>query len=255
MGKTLEAMLRLQKIEHQLIEIRRQMQSKSTAVDIQRKRLEQLRQKHKSLKEEVFEHQRKAGAIELELKQKEVEVNKLRQALNTSKTNKEYAATLTQLNSLKADNSKLEDKALELMQLADQVAAQAEKVAEEIKQEEEHLAQIEQSAAEETNRLKQMLADLQQKRDVAAREVPSDALAIFERIAAVKNGDAMARIEVIGNKPPYKYVCGGCNMSLAPEHANALRARDEIRFCDSCGRILYLQEEQKSEEKPTPTQT
>ncbi len=255
MGKTLEAMLRLQKIEHQLVEVRRQINNKSAAVEIQRKRMEQLRERHKSLCEEVREHQRQAGAIELELKQKEVEVNKLRQALNTTKTNKEYAATLTQLNSLKADNSKLEDKALELMQLADQVAAQAEELAGEIKRQEEYLEQIKHTTAEETERLEKMLADLQQKRTVAAKEVPSDSLAIFERIASVKNGDAMAKIEIIGDKPPFKYVCSGCNMSLAPEHANALRARDELRFCDSCGRILYLQEEQKDEEKSAATKT
>jgi predicted nucleic acid-binding Zn-ribbon protein len=30
-------------------------------------------------------------------------------------------------------------------------------------------------------------------------------------------------------------------MSLNAEHANALATRDEIRTCDNCGRILYLE--------------
>jgi predicted nucleic acid-binding Zn-ribbon protein len=30
-------------------------------------------------------------------------------------------------------------------------------------------------------------------------------------------------------------------MTLNAEHANALRVRDEIRKCDNCGRILYLE--------------
>ena len=32
-------------------------------------------------------------------------------------------------------------------------------------------------------------------------------------------------------------------MSLNAEHANALRVRDEIRTCDNCKRILYLEPE------------
>jgi predicted nucleic acid-binding Zn-ribbon protein len=55
----------------------------------------------------------------------------------------------------------------------------------------------------------------------------------------------MAKIEFHGKKPPYEYVCGGCYMSLTAEHANALRTRDELRFCDNCGRILYLEEEKQ----------
>jgi predicted nucleic acid-binding Zn-ribbon protein len=31
-------------------------------------------------------------------------------------------------------------------------------------------------------------------------------------------------------------------MNLNAEHANALRVHDELRTCDSCGRILYIDE-------------
>jgi predicted nucleic acid-binding Zn-ribbon protein len=53
----------------------------------------------------------------------------------------------------------------------------------------------------------------------------------------------MAAIEIHGKRPPHDYVCGGCYMSLNAEHVNALRTRDEIRTCDNCGRILYLEAE------------
>ena len=72
--------------------------------------------------------------------------------------------------------------------------------------------------------------------------MPSQALAVFERIAATRNGEAMAHIEIHGKKPPHEYTCGGCFMSIAAENANALRTRDELRLCDHCGRILYLEE-------------
>ena len=56
-----------------------------------------------------------ADRLELELKSNEETISKLRAALNSARTNKEYAAVLTQLNTNKADNSKIETQALELM--------------------------------------------------------------------------------------------------------------------------------------------
>ena len=243
MGKTLEAMLALQVIERQLADVRRQFSSSSAAVAVQQRQVDELRQRFGSLHDEVLAHQKEAGAVELELKSREEEVNKLRQTLNSTKTNKEYAAVLTQLNTLKADNSKLEDKALKLMQDVDQVRVQAEEVEGQIAQAEKRLEQIRQTSTEETARLQAMLDDLQTGRKSAAEAVPARPLGIFDRIATIRDGDVMAKIEAIGRKPPYQYICGGCNMSITAEHANALRTKDEIRFCDCCGRILYLKEE------------
>ena len=60
-------------------------------------------------------------------------------SLNTAKTNKEYAAILTQINTLKADNAKLEEEALRIMQDADAIKAQADKVAKQIEAEKARL--------------------------------------------------------------------------------------------------------------------
>ena len=243
MGKTLEAMLALQVIERQLADVRRLFSSSSAAVAVQQRQVDELRQRLEALHDEVLAHQKEAGAVELELKSREEEVNKLRQTLNSTKTNKEYAAVLTQLNTLKADNSKLEDKALKLMQEVDQVRVQAGEVEGEIVQAEKRLEQVRQTSTDETARLQAMIDDLQAKRESAADAVPGGPLSIFDRIATIRDGEVMAQIEIIGKKPPYQYICSGCNMSIAAEHANALQTKDEIRFCDCCGRILYLKEE------------
>jgi predicted nucleic acid-binding Zn-ribbon protein len=92
-----------------------------------------------------------------------------------------------------------------------------------------------------------MMEDLTGKRAEAAKGVSQEYLAAFDRIAGNYEGDAMAAIEIHGKRPPQEFVCGGCFMALNAEHVNALRTRDEIRTCDNCGRILYLEvEAQKS---------
>jgi predicted nucleic acid-binding Zn-ribbon protein len=238
----LEALLRLQSIEDKLVEVRRRLRRKSAAVESQQMRVDDLRGEYQALHDEHQESQKRIAGVELELNSREEQVNKLRLLLNTAKTNKEYATILTQLNTVKADNSKQEEQALRLMQTADEVQKRVEEVKGQIKEAEEYLDQIRRSSAEEVAGLEAMQQDLQAKREVAAADVLPQYLSVFDRIAATRDGEAMAKIEVLGDKPPHEYVCGGCNMAISAEHANALRTRDEIRFCDCCGRILYLQD-------------
>ena len=240
MGQMLEALRRLQTIEHEIAEVRRRLRSKGAAVAAQQARIDELKQQHRALHDQVLARQKQAGAVELELKAREAEVAKLRQGLNTARTNKEYSSILTQMNTIKADNSKLEDEALRIMQDVDRLKAEAEEVLKQVADAEGLLEQIKETSAGEIAALEGRLAELRAQRDEAARDVPSDALAVFNRIAETRDGDVMARIEVNGDKPPYEYICGGCFMSLTAEHVNALRTRDELRSCDCCGRILYI---------------
>jgi len=241
MGKMLDALLALQAVERQLTQVKRRMQTRKGAVAAQERKIDQLQNDYEALHQRSMAKRARSDELALELKQREEHVAKLRLDLNSAKTNKEYAAILTQINTFKADNSKFEEEALKVMQVADSIQADAEKVRQEIEAERQRLEEIRAKNEEELARLNSMLDELVKKRTEAAGAVPKDALAVFERIAHNYEGEAMAPIEVHGKKPPHTYVCGGCFMGLNAEHANALRVRDEIRTCDNCGRILYLE--------------
>jgi len=249
MGKVLSALLHLQTIERQLAEVRSRLRVRQNAVTGQEKRIEQFQADWDQLNNQRLERRKEADGIELDLREKEEKVTQLRSVLNAAKTNKEYAAVLTEINTIKADNSKLEDQALTIIAQVDELKGQADEIQAKIDQETDRLEEIKRSAADEVSRLNGMVEELSAKRSVAASEVPDEHLALFERIASNLGGDAMAPIEVEGSKPPHTYICGGCFMSLNAEHANALRTRDEVRTCDSCGRILYLEVKQEAQSK------
>jgi predicted nucleic acid-binding Zn-ribbon protein len=240
MGKVLDGLVKLQSVERQLADVRNRLRRQNAAVTVQQQKVDDLKTSLQQLSDHVLNKQKNAGGVELELKSREAEVAKLRTALNSAKTNKEYAAFLTQINTIKADNSKIEDQVLKAMQDVDQFKTQVEQVKSAISEGEKKLTEIKAGSSEEVKRLETILADLTARRKEAAKDVPADVLSIFDRMASAREGDAMAMVEVQGKKAPFEYVCGGCYMSLNAEHANALRTRDELRFCDCCGRILYL---------------
>jgi len=243
MGNRLEALLRLQAIERQLAEVRERLRIRKSGVVSQQRRLEQLQEEFEALHKKAMLRRKDGDMLDLGLKEKEEHVSKLRVTLNSTRTNKEYAAILTQINTLKADNAKVEEEALKVMQEADEITAEAKGVGEQMAQAQQHLDEIKRVSQEEITRLNGMLEELNAKRAEAAEGISHGDLVVFNRIAETYDGQAMAPIEIHGKKPPYDYVCGGCFMALNAEHANVLQTRDEIRTCDNCGRILYLASE------------
>jgi hypothetical protein len=237
----LEALLHLQSVERELSTVRGRLRSRKNAVQVQQAKLDQLIATHAALHEKYLTRRKDGDRLALDLKVREEHVAKLRTALNSAKTNKEYAAILTQINTLKADNAKMEEEALRVLQDADTIKAQADEAAKQVEAEKARLVEIQRTNAEEVSRLTGLMEELRLNRSEAAGQVPSVALAVFDRIASNYDGHAMAVIEIQERRPPHEYICGGCHMSLTAEHVNALRTRDEIRTCDNCGRILYLE--------------
>ncbi|MCY2930299.1 MAG: C4-type zinc ribbon domain-containing protein [Planctomycetota bacterium] len=245
MGTLLGGLLKLQAVERQLAQVRGRKRTRLNIIRVQEGKVELLRKEQDQLHQRILSRRKDSDQLTLDLKTREDHVSKLRTSLNSAKTNKEYAAILTQLNGMKADNAKIEEQALIVMQDAEAVVGEEAKSQERIAQEQARLEEMKKFTSDELARLETMIESLSAQRAEAAKDVPATALTAFERIAGNYDGEGMANIEIRGNKPPYDYVCGGCYMSLNAEHVNALRTRDEIRTCDNCQRILYLKEDGK----------
>jgi len=241
MGATLNALHRLQQLELELIALRQKIDAKHRAVRGSRKRVHDLEQTVAARKEQLKREQLEADRAELERKAREQEIVRLREALNRSKTNKEYSAVLTQLNTDKADNAKREEQVLAMYTALDQTKAAIHELEETWSRERERLRGLETAAAEFEKSVRKELEAIEAQREEAAEHIPPDALRIFERIAAKHDGEAMAQITQI-NPRREEFICSGCNMSATLEQISALRGRDEIQTCNTCGRILYIEE-------------
>jgi hypothetical protein len=236
MGPILASLLKLQVIEHDLAHVRRRLRSKQNAVGAIQRKVDELKARRDEMTAQARNQQ---NQFELQRACREEDITQLRGALNRTRTNKEYSAILTQINTYKADNSKLEEAILKVMEGVDTVKAEIEKVNAQMEAEQKRCDLVKQTNAEEVAKLESMLAELQAKRADAASDVPGEVLRVFDRLANAKDGEAMAAVDVVDAKRE-DFTCGGCYMSLSAEHFNALLSRDEIRHCDSCGRILYI---------------
>src|SRR4030043_1118278 len=115
MGPVLNALIKLQSVENQLRAAKAKLARCRRTVIIAENQVRSLQNAYEAKKEEIQLTKVQSDRLELELRTREEEIAKLRAHLNTAKTNKEYAAVLTQLNTTKADNSKFETQILELL--------------------------------------------------------------------------------------------------------------------------------------------
>lgn len=240
MGETLEALHRLQAVERRLATLRREKEARARRVEYHKRRATTAEERLKENHNTIRERQVKLDAIQLDVTAREESVNKHRQALNMAKTNKEYAAILTALNTEKADNAKLETEILQLMDevqgLQDETAAVEEEKAGLL----EEVAHAEEALRTYETESRQQYSELNSARDEHAENVPPTALATFSRVAEHHDGEAMVPVSKLHPKRD-EFGCSGCNIKVTLEVVNALQTSDEIQVCKVCGRILFLE--------------
>ncbi len=73
---------------------------------------------------------------------------------------------------------------------------------------------------------------LREAREAMLPEFPASALAVYETVRSVRNGQAVARVE--------RGMCQGCRITLPESEWRQARSAQGIVQCNSCQRILYV---------------
>ena len=240
MGSILQALIKLQSVENRLRAAKAKLTRCRRNVIIQENQIRTLQNAHEAKKEEIQLTTIQSDRLELELKTRDEAISKLRNSLNSARTNKEYAAVLTQLNTTRADNSKIEAQILELMKNIEVDQAECQKIQEEIDQQKIKLEVIRKESEQLATKYEAEIDQIQSEWNEAAKEVPVKFLEVFKRVADTYDGEAVAIIEQQGG-PNGAYTCGGCFMGVTMESVNMLMTKDEVIRCPNCTRILVLE--------------
>jgi len=242
MGSVLNALVKLQGVENRLRAVKAKLTRCRRNVVIQENQIGNLRSTFEAKKEEVQLTKVQSDRLELELKSREERIDKLRSSLNNAKTNKEYAAILTQLNTTRADNSKIETQVLDLLKDIEDDEAECRQIKEQIEEQKEKLEQTRKQSEEMAKKYEVQIEEIQKEWDEVANEIPPEPLEIFRRVAETYDGEALVPIEGFDSQ---NYSCGGCYMSVTAESVNMLMSRDEIVRCPNCTRILVIDESEE----------
>jgi predicted nucleic acid-binding Zn-ribbon protein len=230
---TLDVLRTLHRIHRQLADLRERMargprliQARQAHVQRLSDRLAQLQAEAKALRMAVDQKQ-------LQLREGEEKIQRFQRQLNEAKSNAEYQALLEQIKAVKMANSVLEDEILEGLEKIDQfrltldqaqadlavAKAELEKLRQEIQQQQPTLEAEIQRVETELAQQEKLLSD-------EIREV-------YHRLLRQRGEQALAPVE--GES------CGGCHQQVPINMISKIKL-NEVVFCKSCGRLLYLPE-------------
>ena len=238
MGPVLNGLVKLQSIENRLRAAKAKLSRCRRNVIIQENLIRSLQNALDAKHEEIQLTRVQFDRLELELKSRDDSVAKLRASLNISKTNKEYAAVLSQLNTTKADNSKIESQSLELLKDTEDDEAECKDIQGQIDEQKETLEQTRKESEELAVKYEAEIETIQAEWDKDAKEIPDDALDTFKRVAETYDGQAVGTVEQQEGKGAYS--CGGCFMGITAENVSQLMTKDDIIRCPNCTRILVI---------------
>ncbi len=239
MGPLLDGLIKLQSVENRLRAVKAKLTRCRRNVIIQENQVRSLQNALEAKKEEIQLTKVQSDRLDLELKTRDEAIVKLRGFLNAAKTNKEYAAVLTQLNTTKADNSKIESQILELMKDIEADEAECEGIQNQIAERKQALEQTRKETELLATKLEAEIEEIQDEWNRVAQTIPAEPLQVFKRVAETYDGQAVAIVEQQGGKTE-AYSCGGCFMGIIAESVNLLLTKDDIIRCPNCTRILVL---------------
>lgn len=244
MGPVLEGLIKLQSVETRLRVVKAKLARRRRNVIIQENQVRTLQNALEAKKEETLLTKVQSDRLELELKTRDEQIAKLRASLNAAKTNKEYAAVLTQLNTTKADNSKIESQILDLFKDIEADEAESTDIKGQIQEQKQKLEQTRKETEQLATKYQAEIEEIQAEWDHVAKTLPPETLEIFKRVAETYDGEALAVIEPQEGKTAI-YSCGGCFMGITAESVNLLMTKDDIIRCLNCTRILVLGSEKQ----------
>lgn len=172
---------------------------------------------------------------ELDLASKEENIAKSQAQLYQLKTNKEYQAKLSEIASLKADISCIEEEVLKILEDIEQAEIKLKEQKEKVAGYEKEFKEKEAKILIEQKDIETEVKILEDKRGKISRDIDKIILSKYERLLNTRSGIALA--------PVKNESCDACFLRTNHQKINEIRMYKDLVFCDSCVRILYIEED------------
>lgn len=239
MGPTNVALVKLYQADTALRAAQERLDAASKNVRIQERRVSDLNEKLRLAQQQLKEQQARGGSLDLDIKSRDARIEKLRTQQQAAKNNKEYQAFLVEINTEKVDKTKSEDELMKVMEAVEKGQGGVKELQAQLEGEEAKLGQVKAQLSDTLAKLQEEVDALRPARNEAAAGVPPRALQEFDRMADRYEGEALS---ALSRPDPRReeYVCSACNMDLVVDVYNRLHTRDELVFCPSCRRMLYI---------------
>jgi hypothetical protein len=232
MSAELTALRNVAALDARIFKLERERQGIPEQIRDEDRKLDGLRQQLAAKEAEYKDARVQADFKEKDLQAAEQVVIKLRNQINQAKSNKEYQTLQHEILSKESDNSRLEDAVLQQMDQVQALENQREELKKQLAAAESEVKEQHAALDKRYDELSGQIDALQKKRSAAGRDVPAEIMSKYDRLISRRGETAMV--------PVVNGACQGCFMQVRSETMAQLRKGGDLVFCNSCSRILYL---------------
>jgi predicted nucleic acid-binding Zn-ribbon protein len=197
------------------------------------------------LEQTVEEAGRDRRTAEAAVADSQEKLKKFQQQINRVSTQREYGALLQEIDTVKSQIGGFEEQAYSSLERHDQKQQELEEKREAFRDLAARYAAELARWESEKPAIAQQVATLREQIEDLRRKLPRQVLAQFERILERNPAGALAPVRLIERpgRGPREWHCGVCNYRVRPQAVVEIRNGDSLVQCDSCKRVLYLEEE------------
>jgi predicted nucleic acid-binding Zn-ribbon protein len=213
------------------------MKSGQAAMDAITKELEEARAVIADMKKSTKQ-------LEADVQTENDHMAKIKTKLTAVKTNKEYTAILTEVESVKEKVSAFEDKELEIMESLEEKSGELPAIESRFKEEENNFKEYKAKKEAEAERVQGEREVVKGRRQGILDTIEPKRLELYNRILKRNNGVAVVAIR--------ESMCQGCFHRLRPQVIIDVKVGEEIVECAHCYSFLYWVEETEAEDQTAP---
>ncbi|MDD3732950.1 MAG: C4-type zinc ribbon domain-containing protein [candidate division Zixibacteria bacterium] len=235
MASDLELLLKLQVIDYDIGELERSKEYLPDMIENLNREINESKKKLEETRNLINDTKVKQKDLEMEIGVRDAELQKYQQQMMSIKTNKEYDALVAQIDSIKEIISQKETELLETIERVGNLEKEIKEL--EVKTNDILDNNTKQLSIlhEKVNSIGNTMSEKTNERNGIVSNIPRPILAVYERVRRGKGGQAVVVVK--------KRACGACFKALTPHKVQEVKRADKIYNCDSCGAIIYWDEE------------
>lgn len=231
MREQLKLLWELQKIDLELKGIKEEK-------DRYPREIKKLDEKQKIEKERIQKEREKVESLEKTRRQKEGHLNteqeKIKRAegrMSEVKTNKEYQALLSEIDTIKESNSRIEEEILQVMDEIDELKKDLSKREKEMGSTLEKIEGERKKLQEKTAQGEKAWSERVERRELLSKQIESKLVKLYSTLKEKRQGVGVVSVK--------NETCQGCFLNVPPQMFIEVQKNNALVRCPHCNRILY----------------